>query len=117
MKASDFKSWLEQLSQLSRGQQEQLKQHFGQSVLQSAVAKALEQLELPCCPTCQADYPYRWWHQAGLQRFRCRACKHTFTTLVTCTYLTYIMSIVSVVACLTFSCNFGSTNANLLYLM
>jgi transposase-like protein len=81
MKASDFKIWLEQLSQLSRGQQEQLKQHIGRSVPQSAVVKALEQFEMPCCPTCQADHPYRWGRQAGLQRFRCRACKHTFTTL------------------------------------
>ena len=51
MKASDFKIWLEQLTRLSRGQQEQLKQHFGQGVPQSAVAKALEQFDVPCCPT------------------------------------------------------------------
>lgn len=81
MKASDFKIWLEQLSQLSRGQQEQLKQHIGRSVPQSAVVKALEQFEMPCCPTCQTNHPYRWGRQAGLQRFRCRTCKHTFTTL------------------------------------
>ena len=41
MKASDFKIWLEQLSQLSRGQRELVKQYVGQDVPPSAVTKAL----------------------------------------------------------------------------
>ena len=81
MKASDFKVWLKQLSRLSRSQKEQLKQHVSQVSPQTAVTKALEQPEMPCCPTCRTDHPYRWGHQAGLQRFRCRACKHTFSIL------------------------------------
>jgi transposase-like protein len=47
----------------------------------SAPTKALEQFEMPCCPTCQADHPNRWGRQAGLQRFCCRTCKHTLTSL------------------------------------
>ena len=81
MKASDFKIWLEQIPRLSRGQLEQVKQHVGQAAPHSAVVKALDQLEMRYCPLCQADRPYRWGRQAALQRFRCRACKHTFTAL------------------------------------
>lgn len=81
MKASDFQIWLDQLSQLSRGQREQVKRHLGQAVPPSALLKALESSEEPRCPTCLADHPYRWGHQAGLQRYRCRTCQHTFTVL------------------------------------
>jgi transposase-like protein len=81
MKFTDFKIWFDQLSQLSRGQQEQVKQHLGQDAPQVVAVKALAQFQVTCCPTCQADQPYRWGQQAGLQRFRCRLCRHTFTTL------------------------------------
>ena len=81
MKAFDFKIWLKQLSELSRGQQDQVKQHLGQRAPPSEVVKVLEAGEVPCGPACHADHPYRWGHQAGLQRFRCRACRRTYTTL------------------------------------
>jgi transposase-like protein len=81
MKTSDFKVWFEQLSRLSRSQQEQVKQRLGQVVPQSPVVNWLEHFPEPMCPICQADHPYRWGRQAGLQRFRCRQCKHTFTIL------------------------------------
>lgn len=81
MKASDFQIWLDKLSQLSRGQREQVKQQLGQTAQPSAVLKVLEPSEGPSCPTCQTPHPYRWGHQAGLQRYRCRSCKHTFTVL------------------------------------
>lgn len=81
MKASDFRGWFEKLSQLSRGQQEQVRQRLGQVAPQTAVVKGLEHFHEPGCPVCQADRPYRWGRQAGLQRFCCRACKHTFTAI------------------------------------
>jgi transposase-like protein len=81
MKTSDFKIWFGQLPQLSRGQQEQVKQRLGQVVLPAPALHGLEHLAEPCCPVCQADHPYRWGYQARLQRFRCRQCKHTFTSL------------------------------------
>ena len=40
----------------------------------------LEQFHNAFCPECGADRTYRWGRQAALQRFRCRVCKHTFTT-------------------------------------
>lgn len=81
MKTSEFKIWIEQLAKLSRGQQEQLKQRLDEVPGQAAVVKWLEHAHQPPCPACQADHPYRWGHQAGLQRFRCRACGHTFTSV------------------------------------
>jgi transposase-like protein len=81
MKASDFRLWFEQLSRLSRGQQAQVKQRLGQGRPPLAVVQWLETLPEPSCPRCQEAHPYRWGHQAGLQRFRCRACRHTFTAL------------------------------------
>ncbi len=35
----------------------------------------------PCCPACQANNPYRHGQDRGVQRYRCRACKRTFTAL------------------------------------
>ena len=81
MKVSDFRGWFDKVSQLSRGQQEQVRQRLGQVAPQTAVVNWLEHFHEPCCPACQADRPYRWGRQAGLQRFRCRACKHTFTAV------------------------------------
>jgi transposase-like protein len=81
MKPSDFKIWIEQLSQLSRGQQEQVKRRLDQVPGQAEVVKRLEHLHQPRCPVCQAEHPYRWGRQAGLQRFLCRTCGHTFTSL------------------------------------
>ncbi len=81
MKASNFKIWFGQLSQLSRKQREQIKQHLTQDVQQLEVIKVLEESKAPCCPACQSSHFYRWGHQADLQRYRCRTCNHTFTTL------------------------------------
>jgi transposase-like protein len=81
MKTSDFKVWIEQLPQLSRGQQDQVKRRLDEGTGQSMVVKWLEHSHKPQCPACQADCPYRWGHQAGLQRYRCRGCGHTFTAV------------------------------------
>lgn len=48
---------------------------------QAAVMKWLEDSFELRCPVCQADRLYRWGRQAGLQRFRCYTCKHTFTAV------------------------------------
>jgi len=81
MKALEFKNWLEQLSRLSRGQQEQVKQRLGVTLSSPEVTTVLEQGESPCCPVCCSTHPYRWGHQAELQRFRCRVCGRTYTIL------------------------------------
>ena len=81
MKPSNFKVWFGQLPQLSRKQQRQVKQHLAQEVQQPEVVKVLEESKPPCCPACKRTHFYRWGHQAGMQRYRCRTCKHTFTAL------------------------------------
>jgi transposase-like protein len=81
MKASNFKVWFGQLPQLSRKQQGQVKQYLAQEVQQPEVVKILEESKPPCCPACKLTHFYRWGHQAGMQRYRCRTCKHTFTAL------------------------------------
>lgn len=81
MKTSNFKDWFKQLSDLSRRQQEQVKQHLVQEAQRPEVVKILEDSTVPCCPACKQSYFYRWGYQAGLQRYRCRHCKHTFTAL------------------------------------
>lgn len=82
MKTSEFRVWLSNLFRLSRGQREEVEQALGHADSQPP----LEWLERAheseiACPKCQEHTPYRWGHQAGLQRFRCRQCGHTFTLL------------------------------------
>lgn len=81
MKATDFREWLEKISQLNRRQKEQAKHYLSEAKPQAVVVKYLEDSFEPSCPVCQADRPHRWGHQAGLQRFRCCLCKHTFTAI------------------------------------
>ena len=82
MKTSEFRVWFADLFRLSRGQREEVEQALGHAEPQPP----LEWLERAheseiTCPKCQEHKPYRWGHQAGLQRFRCRRCGHTFTLL------------------------------------
>lgn len=81
MKTSKFKDGFKPLSELSRKPQEQVKQHWVQEVQRPEVVKILEDSTVPCGPACKQPYFYRWGYQAGLQRYRCRNCKHTFTAL------------------------------------
>ena len=81
MEAADFREWLEKISQLNRRQKEQAKHYLSEAKPQAVVVKYLEDSFEPSCPVCQADRPHRWGHQAGLQRFRCCLCKHTFTAI------------------------------------
>jgi transposase-like protein len=82
MKTSEFRVWLANLFRLSRGQREQVEQALGHQ----PSPPPLEWLEKTRggdvgCPRCAAQKPYRWGRQAGMQRFRCRQCSHTFTLL------------------------------------
>ena len=81
MKASDFREWIGKITQLSRGQKEQAKHSLGGMAPRIEVAKWLESSFEPICPVCQSNHFYRWGYQAGLQRFCCRMCKHTFTAI------------------------------------
>jgi len=81
MKSSDFRIWFEQLPRLSRGQADQVRRSLGESPPPPQTVQWLEHFHQPCCPNCTGQCCYRWGHQAGLQRFRCRSCGRTFTTI------------------------------------
>lgn len=80
MKTAAFQTWLADLDRLSRGQRERVKERL-QPPVPSVVIDWLEHAHAPVCPICQAEKPYRWGHQAQLQRYRCRHCGRTFTAL------------------------------------
>lgn len=82
MKTSEFRVWLADLFRLSRGQREAVDQALGHGPSQPPLAW-LEEAHGgdACCPRCAAPKPYRWGRQAGMQRYRCRQCGHTFTLL------------------------------------
>lgn len=81
MKTSNFREWLGKISQLSHSQKIQVKHYLSEEAPRATVVKCLEDSFEPNCPFCQANHIYRWGHQTGLQRFRCCACKHTFTAI------------------------------------
>ncbi len=59
MKATDFREWLKKISQLSRGQKEQVRHCLSEMAPQAAVVKWLEDSFELRCPVCQADRLYR----------------------------------------------------------
>lgn len=81
MKTPEFATWLEGLSRLSPSQLAQLENRLHQPDARVDIIKLLEQGSPPCCAQCGAVDPYRWGRQAGLQRFRCRVCGHTYNVL------------------------------------
>lgn len=81
MKSSAFQTWLKGLERLSRSQIAQLELHLHKPDLRHEVVKHLEKDGPPACSRCGAAKPYRWGHQAGLQRYRCRQCGQTYTLL------------------------------------
>lgn len=81
MKTAEFEVWLQGLQRLSSSQYTQLKYRLHKPDARNETVKVLEQGTHPACAQCGAANPYRWGRQAGLQRFRCRACGHTYTLL------------------------------------
>jgi transposase-like protein len=81
MKHSDFQNWLTALNKLSRGQRSVLQNLLQQPDSRDQVVKLLEAHDPPACSACGESHPYRWGRQAGLQRYRCRSCGHTYTQL------------------------------------
>ena len=81
MKATDFREWLEKISQLNRRQKEQAKHYLSEAKPQAVVVKYLEDSFEPSCPVCQAARLHRWGHQAGLQRFFAVAYASTHSRL------------------------------------
>jgi transposase-like protein len=81
MKHSDFNNWLNTLNKLSRGQRNLLLNLLQQPESKNQIIKIVELNSPPDCCACGEAHPYRWGQQAGLQRYRCRSCGHTYTKL------------------------------------
>ncbi|NMM36971.1 MAG: IS1595 family transposase [Glaciimonas sp.] len=83
MKALDFKTWLEQLNALNRGQKDRLRHTLDRRESAEEVIRMIEHSlqEKPLCPYCGNTQLQRWGTSCALQRYRCRQCRHTFNAL------------------------------------
>lgn len=83
MKTLEFKTWLEQLATLNRGQKDRLRNVLDRRESAEEVVRLIEQSlqEKPLCPHCGYPQLQRWGVSCTLQRYRCRQCRHTFNAL------------------------------------
>lgn len=83
MKATEFKSWMEALTRMSRGQRDKLREQLQGIVGGDEGIRLIEQslADHAVCPHCAGTELYRWGKSAGLQRYRCRSCQRTFNAL------------------------------------
>ena len=83
MRAAAFTRWAARVVQLSKQQRERLLALVQPSVDLDRVCAVIDGslAASPCCPHCGAAGSYRHGHHHGLQRYRCRACRKTFTGL------------------------------------
>ena len=85
MNGAGFSRWLHKLPSLTARQRallllrlDALRPAIGLERACAAIAQARPR---PCCPACRAEHSYRHGHDRGIQRYRCRACKKTFSAL------------------------------------
>ena len=82
MHRANFSRWLGKLPSLTPRQRAQVQDALRPAIGFERVCAALAQARpKPCCPRCQATNPYRHGQDRGVQRYRRRACKRTFTAL------------------------------------
>jgi len=83
MKTSEFRSWMEALNLMSRGQRDMLRDQLQGKEMGDEGAKLIEQslTAEPACPHCASTALHRWGTSCGLQRYRCRSCRRTFNAL------------------------------------
>lgn len=88
MKAIEFRTWMVTFDRMSRGQRDKLRERLQKKASGDKGAGLIEQsfAGQPACPHCACTELHRWGKSCGLQRYRCRCCKHTFNAL-TCTPL------------------------------
>ena len=74
---------LRQLPCLSRGQLDEVADAAASRASHGMCLELIEQhgRDHPGCPHCQGTRVYRHGHAAGLQRYRCRACRRTYNAL------------------------------------
>lgn len=81
MKTALFHQWMQNLARLTRKQRLQLRAAVSTAARCDEVALQLEAAFQPKCNSCGSACYERWGRQSGLQRFRCRDCRHTYTVL------------------------------------
>ncbi len=82
MNGAGFSRWLKKLPSLTRRQRGQVLDALRPAIGFERVCAAIAQARpRPCCPSCQTERPYRHGLDRGVQRYRCRACRKTFSAL------------------------------------
>mgnify|MGYP001166151081 FL=1 len=83
MKSTDFAQLKRHLTELQPRQRHELLMLLQQPDSFPELIARLEELTAshPTCPHCHDDAPYKWGSMNGRQRYRCRACRKTFTSL------------------------------------
>lgn len=83
MKAKAFRELMSAVSDLTAHQRQWLSDVLKGNCPAERVAGVLERRlpESPSCPFCGEHRSWRWGKAAGLQRYRCQACHHTFNAL------------------------------------
>ena len=82
MKTSEFQGLIEQLETMTPEQRAILTAVFSGVEDEAEIMAVITArfADKPCCPHCQSD-AQKWGWAAGLQRYRCCACKVTFNAL------------------------------------
>ena len=82
MHRASFSRWLGKLPSLTPRQRAQVQEALRPAIAFERVCAAQAQARSkPCCPACKATNPYRHGQDRGIQRYRCRTCRKTFTVL------------------------------------
>jgi transposase-like protein len=82
MQAASFRKWLERVAQLTRRQREQLLTLLRPAVGLDQVCATIEQARpVSSCPHCAGQHLHRHGVDRGVQRYRCCACRRTFSAL------------------------------------
>ena len=82
MHQASFSRWLGKLPSLTPRQRAQVQEALRPAIgFERVCAEVAAAKPTPFCPACQATKPYRHGQDRGVQRYRCRACRKTFTAL------------------------------------
>ncbi len=82
MDALRFRKWLGQLALLTRRQREQLFSNLRPALGLDRACAVIEQTRSAlCCPGCGSLRRHRHGFDRGIQRYRCCACRRTYSAL------------------------------------
>ena len=79
MQTKEFRAFIAQIKQLTPQQRKQANNYIKEQCDINTVETVLKSIE--SCPHCQSTSLYRWGINAGIQRYKCKACNKTFNAL------------------------------------